>query len=81
MSTFFSSVDELSQIPDRHLQYAQSLLSIFVSNILLLDEIDIGVSQGQDETRSMITFTSDEFERVLVHLIYSARSNFMIEDR
>lgn len=79
MSTFFSSVNELSQIPDRHLQYAQSLLSVFISNILLLDEIDVGVSHGQDAVRSIITFTSDDFEKVLVHLIYSPRDNFRIE--
>lgn len=79
MSTFFSSVNELSQIPDRHLQYAQSLLSLFISNILLMDEIDVGVSHKQQEISSVVTFTSDDYDRVLMHLVYNPRSNFRIE--
>lgn len=79
MSTFFCSIDELSEIPDRHLQYAESLLSIIISKILLLDEINIGVSGGGGETKAVITFTSDEFERVLVHLTFCPRENFRIE--
>lgn len=79
MGAFFSQIDELSQIPGRHLQYAESLLTLFISNILELDEIDIGVSDGPDEIKSVVTFTSDEFEKVLVHLTYCASENFRIE--
>lgn len=54
-------------------------MSIFISTILDLDEIDIGVSDGAHEVKSIITFTSDESESVLVHLTYCTNENFKIE--
>lgn len=69
MSTFFPKIEELATIPEFHFKYAEAILQILIKKILKLEEIDVGVYQ-EDRFGSVITFTDDEFENVIIDLKY-----------
>ena len=70
MSTFFTEIKNLSEIPKLHFRYAEMLLDLIVKSLFQMEEIDVGVFGNEFDGGSLITFTDSEFEHVIVSIKY-----------
>ncbi|TRX51270.1 hypothetical protein FNH22_24350 [Fulvivirga sp. M361] len=78
MSTFFDQIEELNRIPEFNLKYVQTVLKLIISKVLDLDEVDVGVfNDGHGTFGSLITFTVDDFETVVIDLRCSSNSYYL----
>ena len=69
MSSFLPRINDLNALPPINYNYAKTVLSLVIQNILALDEIEIAFgNQEQNGARSAIVFTVDDLERVIVSL-------------
>ncbi len=81
----FPEIEELVAIPDFHLKYAEAILETIIAKLLAEEEIDVGIffeKEGEEKCEgSIISFSTDEFENVFVHLRYhSGKYEVKVED-
>lgn len=70
MSTFFTEIENLSEVPQLHFLYAKKLLELIVDTLLQLEEIDVGVFGNELDGGSQVSFSDGEFENVITNLKY-----------
>lgn len=70
MTSILPQIEALENIPLLHYQYAKGLLQLLVSELLEIEEFEIGLYSEGKKWGSQIIFDSDEFENSQLELRY-----------